>query len=118
MTNPTGASLKEDRFRDAIREKVCRVCLDQRDDGSCGLRTRMCAIERHLPQLGAVLARVDSSRMDDYEEAVRAEICHGCPQEDAAGSCALRESAECALFVYLPLVLDAIESVTAEESEA
>jgi hypothetical protein len=56
--------------------------------------------------------------MDEYEEAVRAEICHGCPEQDDAGSCALRDAAECALFVYLPLVLDAVESVAAADPEA
>jgi hypothetical protein len=30
----------------AIQNKVCRLCLDQRNDGACGLTERVCAIER------------------------------------------------------------------------
>jgi hypothetical protein len=92
------------------------VCLDQRDDGSCGLTHRICAIERHLPRLAEVLSKIQSNRMDEYEAAVRAEICSTCPQQDAGGHCALREEADCALFAYLPLVLEAIESVTEGEA--
>ena len=109
---------KEDETRDrlqmywdAIREHVCGVCLDQKDDGECGLRQRSCALQSHLPRLAEVLSRVQSPRMDEYEAAVRAEICSGCASQDAAGHCALREQADCALFVYLPLVLEAVESV-------
>jgi hypothetical protein len=101
----------EQAYRDAIRERVCSVCIDQKDDGACGLATRLCAIERHLPRLAAVLSRIDSPRMDEYDAAVRAEICPGCPQQDADGRCAVRAASDCALLTYLPLVLDAIESV-------
>jgi hypothetical protein len=49
--------------------------------------------------------------MDEYEAAVRAEICTSCSGQDAEGRCALRNEAACALFAYLPLVLEAVESV-------
>lgn len=116
MTIPTQPSPRYLAFREAIREHVCGVCLDQRDDGSCGLSHRVCAIERHLPRLAEVLSKIQSSRMDEYEAAVRAEICSTCPQQDAGGHCALRDEADCALFAYLPLVLEAIESVTEGEA--
>jgi hypothetical protein len=58
-----------------------------------------------------VLSGIDSPRMDEYDAAVRAEICPACPQQDAQGACAVREASDCALLTYLPLVLDAIESV-------
>ena len=35
-------------YREAIRLHVCAVCLDSRDDLSCGLVGRLCPIERHL----------------------------------------------------------------------
>jgi hypothetical protein len=98
-------------YWDAIREHVCGVCLDQKDDGECGLRQRSCALQAHLPRLAEVLSRVRSPRMDEYEAAVRAEVCAGCSAQDAAGRCTLRDKADCALFVYLPLVLEAVESV-------
>jgi hypothetical protein len=98
-------------YWEAIRQHVCGVCLDQRDDGECGLRHRTCALQAHLPRLVEVLAAVQSTRMDEYEAAVRAEICAGCPSQDADSHCPLREKSDCALFTYLPLVLEAVEGV-------
>jgi hypothetical protein len=116
VTSPTQPNPRYLAFREAIREHVCGVCLDQRDDGSCGLNRRVCAIDRHLPRLAEVLSNIKSDRMDEYEAAVRAEICSTCPEQDAGGHCALRAEADCALFAYLPLVLEAIESVTESET--
>lgn len=112
MTNP-GCDEREQAYREAIREQVCRVCLDQASDGGCGLSRRTCAIEAHLPRLATVLAGIDSPRMDEYDAAVRAEICPACPQQDAQGTCPVRDDSDCALLTYLPLVLDAVESVRA-----
>lgn len=114
MTSPMPAAF-ERALREALRERVCAVCLDQHDDGSCGLSRRLCAIEAHLPRLAEALSRVQSTRMDEYEAALRAEICSSCPEQGADERCALRDEAQCALYTYLPLVLDAIESVTAAE---
>jgi hypothetical protein len=98
-------------YWDAIRSHVCSVCLDQGDDGGCGLRGRMCAIEAHLPRLVQILSSIDSPRMDEYVTAVEKEICGTCEHQDAAGLCGLRKAGECALYTYLPLVVDAIEDV-------
>jgi hypothetical protein len=112
VTNP-GAG-REQAYLEAIRARVCNVCLDQADDGGCGLTRRTCAIEAHLPRLASVLAGIDSRRMDDYDAAVRAEICPSCAQQDELGHCPVREASDCALLTFLPLVLDAIESVDGE----
>lgn len=102
---------KYQAYWDAIRQKVCSVCLDQAHDGTCGLTKRTCAIERHLPRLAEVLSSIDSSRMDEYVAAVEAQICSRCPEQDAQGRCGLRNEGECALYTYLPLVIEAIEEV-------
>jgi hypothetical protein len=101
---------------EAIRRKVCSICLDSRDDLSCGLTGRQCAIEAHLPRLVEVLSRIESPRIDAYALAVREEICGGCRDRRADGGCALRASASCALDAYLPLVVDAIEEVNARRA--
>jgi hypothetical protein len=109
---PTEARyLRHQAYWESLQRQVCAVCLDQADDGSCGLKRRLCALPAHLPRLAEVLGRVQSTRMDEYEAAVRAEICASCPEQDARGVCALRDQAACALFAYLPLVLDAVEAV-------
>lgn len=95
----------------AIRSRVCAVCLDSRDDKSCGLTGRLCAIEGHLQGLVAALSSVESTRLADYEAAIRAQVCASCENQDEQGQCALRVDASCALEAYLSLVLDAVEEV-------
>ena len=94
----------------ALQDSVCSVCLDQRNDGTCGLaKGQVCALKRHLPLLADVVHNVESLRMDDYVEAVERSLCTRCPEQDAVGACGLRDHASCALYTYLPLVLDAID---------
>jgi hypothetical protein len=101
----------------AIRRRVCSVCLDQREDGTCRLGGRVCAIEGHLPRLVDAILAVHSTRMDEYVDAVRAQVCHSCRGQVPAGECALRDKGECALWTYLPLIVDAIEEVHQAPSE-
>jgi hypothetical protein len=100
-------------YMEAIRRHVCSVCLDSRDDGSCSLTGRVCAIEARLPALVEAILTTRSHRMDDYYDAVQAQVCPGCPHQDRAGLCMLRNTGDCALETYLPLVVDAIETVEA-----
>ncbi|HVQ31471.1 MAG TPA: hypothetical protein VMV21_17880 [Vicinamibacteria bacterium] len=108
-------ALKDDRhqlYMDAIKRKVCSVCLDRHDDGSCGLTHRTCAIEGHLPQIVDAITRIESGRMDEYIAAIEAQVCSRC--ENKAGlECRLQQSGECALDTYLYLVVEAIEEVDA-----
>jgi hypothetical protein len=111
---------KDETYRaywDTIRSRVCSVCLDQADDGTCGLGgRRLCAIRAHLPRLVETLSPIDSPRMDEYVAAVEAEICGRCPQQDAEGECELRDEGECALYTYLSLVVEAVEEVQSAAS--
>jgi hypothetical protein len=100
-------------FMTAIRRRVCAVCMDQKDDGSCGLHGHVCAIEKHMPAVVDVLMALDDHRMDDYVTAVEAEVCGHCSEQDPSRTCALREKGDCALHAYLSLVVDAIQDVSA-----
>jgi hypothetical protein len=106
-----------EEYLDAIRRRVCAVCLDGRDDQSCGLSARTCAIEDHLPQLVRALSSVPTSkRLEDYADAIRAQVCSVCRHQDEKGSCDLRNHGDCALDAYLSLVLDAVEEVNLRSS--
>ncbi len=109
------ASANPDRYlayRDAIQRRVCGVCLDQKDDGSCRLAgRRTCAIEMHLPRIVQAVMAVDSVRMDEYIDAIRQQICSDCNEQSGDGRCQRRDSGECGLWTYLPLLVDAIEEV-------
>ena len=104
---------RHEKYMQAIRSRVCGVCLDSRDNRSCGLTGRLCAIEGHLPRLVAALSSVESTHLEGYEAAIRAQVCSSCDNQDTQGRCALREDASCALDAYISLVLDAVEEVNA-----
>lgn len=102
----------EDRYRpyrEAIRRRVCAICLDGADDGSCSLTT-VCAVEEHLPRLVDAILDVRSRRDDAYGAAVEARVCAHCSHRDELGLCRLRRDGRCAVSVYLPLVVEAIEA--------
>jgi hypothetical protein len=103
----------EDRYRayrDAIRRRVCAVCLDGADDGTCGLSgARTCAIESLLPRLVDALLEARASHDGAYAAAIEARVCSHCPDRDALGQCRLRRDGRCALAVYVPLIVEAIE---------
>ena len=104
----------DERYRaywDAIQRHVCSVCLDQRNDGSCGSAPRVCALERHLPSLVEALVAVRSDRMDEYVAAIEANVCSRCPEQDGTGHCRVRDHADCSLYALLPLVVEAVEEV-------
>ena len=104
----------EEQYRaywEAIQRRVCRTCLDQADDGTCGLTGRVCALELHLPEIVGALVGVRSDRMDDYVAAVEAQVCSRCSESAASGECRVRDQAECALYALLPLVVEAVEEV-------
>jgi hypothetical protein len=96
----------------AFQEWVCAACLDRRDDGGCGLPpSRTCALKRHLPLIVDTAHRTQSRSLSVYLDAIAETVCSRCPEQDAAGRCALRDHADCALHSYLSLVLDAIDDV-------
>jgi hypothetical protein len=106
-----------ERYWDSIRKAVCEVCLDQGPEGRCGLRDRTCAIRTFLPTLVKTVAPIESRRMDDYFDAVEASICAQCEFHRGPGAeCALRDKGECALYAYLPLVVDALQEALEAES--
>ena len=49
----------------------------------------------------------------EYVAAVQSDICTTCTEQDAEGHCRLRQKGDCALTVYMPLVVEAIEEVNA-----
>ena len=105
-----------DDYLEAIRERVCAVCLDGVFDAQekflyCGLpKGRTCHIKLYLPEVLEVLSAIDSPRMDDYVALLQEKVCRHC-QQAPDGTCALRLKAECPLDTYFMLVAEAIEEV-------
>jgi hypothetical protein len=99
-------------YREAIRRRVCAICLDGADNGACGLPgTGPCAIDEHLPRLVEAILGVRTRQDSAYAAAVEASVCSHCSHRDGLGLCGLRRDGRCTVSVYLPLVVEAIDEV-------
>jgi hypothetical protein len=106
-------------YREAIRQRVCTVCLDSADDGSCRLSgVWACVIEAHLPQLVEAVEDVRSGRERAFAAAVERRVCRACPERGPGRTCSPREDGRCALVAYLPLIVRAIEDVDRTHRQA
>jgi len=98
-------------YREAIRRRVCAICLDGRDDGQGRLTTRTCALDEHLARLVDTIRDVRGGGGEAFAAAVEARVCSHCSDRDELGRCALRKDGRCGLAVYLPLVVEAVAEV-------
>jgi len=99
-------------YREAIRRRVCAVCLDGTDEFGCGLVEPLrCALDELLPRLVEAIRDVRARHDDAFAAAVEARVCGHCAHRDAFGLCRLRRDGRCAVAVYLPLVVEAIDQV-------
>ena len=106
-------------YRQALKDRVCGICLDRKDDGSCGLPpTRTCAVDLHLEKIIRAVEAVDSSRISDYVSSIQTTVCAQCPNQTEAGYCHFRENFGCALDTFVYMVVEAIESVKQREASA
>jgi hypothetical protein len=54
-----------------LRRRICHVCSDRRDDGSCGLeKPADCAIFRYLPEVAGAIQATESDDVPDYLRAI------------------------------------------------
>jgi hypothetical protein len=96
-----------------LRWRICRMCSDRQDDGSCGLeKPADCAVFRYLPEVARAIQATESSNLADYLRAIRSQVCSTCSQQAADSVCEAREQVRCALDAYPILVVDAVEEAT------
>ena len=115
-SNPIRTNSKEDvsmdQYWDSIRQKVCRKCIDGDGKGGCRLPIdESCGLERFFPEIVKTVSNVRSDSLQDYVDALRANICTNCEHQFSDGVCKKRDTLECALDRYLPVVIEVIESV-------
>jgi hypothetical protein len=104
-----------ERIREALKVKVCGVCFDRNDDGTCGIpEDRVCALEGHLPEIVKAVEDVESFDLSPYVDSIRSQVCPNC-SEDEHGHCAFRERFDCSVDNFLYLVVDAIEDLKKRE---
>lgn len=102
-----------EKYWQAVQQMVCRVCIDSAPSGNGICRVSemsMCGVKEYFPKIVKIVLSIKSDKMDDYIIALRENICKEC-RETPNGVCELRDSVECALDRYYPLIVQAIESV-------
>jgi len=110
MEIPTLEAKSLARLEEALRRRVCSVCVDRNVDGDCNLNARHeCSLFERVPEIASALLRVHSDTIDDYIAVIREEVCDNCPNQDESGFCHVREEVRCALDRYLLLIVDALE---------
>ncbi|MCX6151896.1 MAG: hypothetical protein NTX22_15330 [Ignavibacteriales bacterium] len=100
------------KYKKAIRENVCSVCVDSSDSGECTLtEIEICAVEKFLPQIVKVVHSIQSDDVFDYVDLLRKNVCVYCRAQDEINNCYLREDANCSLDRYFPLIVETIQKV-------
>lgn len=106
-------------YREAVRRRVCSVCLDGTDDSGCGLvAPQRCPLDELLPRIVDAIRDVDPRHHDAFAAAVEARVCAHCTHRDAFGLCRPRRDGRCAALAYLPLVVEAVSEVDARRDQA
>lgn len=104
-------------YEEAVMRRVCSHCIDFGEDGVChSADPKGCAIFRFLPELVAIADEIHDSKIQPYLDRVRADICMKCRSGSPGDTCPMRDTLDCGLDRYLPLVLDAIEEVRKEKT--
>lgn len=103
----------QDPVHEAIRKYVCERCVDYGQDNICHSHDpEGCGIFRNLPDLLVIARELHDLKLEAYAKAVRERICFKCKNSQTAGEkCEIREHAECGLDNYLPLVIEALETI-------
>jgi hypothetical protein len=114
--NPIRTDSQEDlcmeQYWDSIRQTVCRKCIDGDGKGGCRLPIdESCGLDKFFPEILQTVSTVRSDSYQDYVEALRANVCANCEHQFSNGVCKKRDTLECALDRYLPVVIEVIESV-------
>ena len=103
-----------EQYWDAIKEKVCKHCIDEtvgvenfeRDNKDCALR-------QFFPEIVKMVKNMKSDDINDYVLALRALICTQCTHQLTDSTCKLRKQLDCCLDRYFVLVVNTIAEVDA-----
>jgi len=112
------SSVDLEPYRVAVRENICRLCLDRKIGGGCSRPAEdPCALDTHLDTVvSSILSVRDEDDIGAYVEALRAQNCTRCRQ-DADGNCELRDLVACSVDSYVLRVVEVIEDVARERGD-
>ena len=104
-----------DKYKEAIKENICSVCIDSDDPGFCTLTDdETCAVEYFLPQIVEIVTNNKRSTPAELENLLREEVCTNCQTSSGRDYCYLREDANCALDRYFARIAEVILKVDSQ----
>ena len=99
-------------LEEALRTRICSVCVDRSLAGICHLEAeQQCALFDSFPQIVQAVSTVRSDLIEDYVAAIRKSVCAGCAHQHADGFCRVRGEVRCVLDRYLVLIVQTIEEI-------
>jgi hypothetical protein len=103
------------KYISAVRENICKICVDSTTDGDCTLsKNEFCAVEMYLPQIVEVVHKTNSEYVEDHYKTLKETICAECKTRDSYGNCFLKDDANCSLDRYFPIIVETIQKVDAK----
>lgn len=99
-------------YREAVRENICRLCLDRVVGGGCSRPPDdPCALETHLESVvESILSVPETDDIGSYVAALRTQNCTQCRQ-DEEGNCEMRDLVACSVDSYVLRVVEVVEDV-------
>ncbi|MDF1612112.1 MAG: hypothetical protein AB1695_00840 [Stygiobacter sp.] len=102
-----------DKYYKAIKENICKYCVDSSEDGNCTLNEQeICAVEFYLKKIVKIVHSIDTDEISIYHQKLRDEVCSKC-KTSKDEYCYLREDANCSLDRYFALIVETIKKVDA-----
>lgn len=99
-------------LEEALRTRICGVCVDRNLEGICHLEEEHeCALFDSLPKIVKAVSNVQSDWIEDYVATIRMTVCAKCPNQNEDGFCRVRGEVRCVLDRYLPLIVQTIEDI-------
>ncbi len=100
-----------DKYLQALKEKICSICVDSDEKGNCKMTNdECCAIEVFIDKIVNVVLSIESENINDYVNALHQKICIECRGQ--AEHCKLREDVNCSLDRYFPLIVEIIRETS------
>jgi len=98
------------RIEQRLRSAICPNCVRYTRTGGCSLPPqRPCSLFSNLSTIVDIVISTHAARIDPYVDTLREKVCAACHFEDDHGTCPCRDSLDCALDTYYPLIVDVIE---------
>ncbi|MGH7198122.1 MAG: hypothetical protein ACREH5_05235 [Candidatus Omnitrophota bacterium] len=100
-------------YEKALERRICLKCPKWRGEhGICDTPDPDgCAVFRYLPELVMTAQRLKSPTLPEFAQAVYRNVPMKCHNPSPDEFCGLKDTLECDLKGYLPMVLEAVKEV-------